>query len=196
MSWFPCYETSKINGAFRGFMKKWRSVLWHEPLRHAINWYVEANSVVGATEEALLLGVTGLELLAWVVLVDEEGTFTNRQFKNISADGKLRELLKRFAIPNAIPREFKDLGRWCKSRRCQDGPAVIADLRNALVHPKKGKRRSLSKASRGTRFEAKHLALSYLELVLLASFDYQGSYELRRFEGWKGDWTRMVPWVT
>jgi hypothetical protein len=86
---------------------------------------------------------------------------------------------------------------WCKISTWQapDGPEAFVRLRNAIVHPKRSKRKVVLQTSVPARMGAEDLGLWYLELVLLRIPGYGGEY-YRRFEsGWPDQVRDKVPWA-
>lgn len=78
-----------------------------------------------------------------------------------------------------------------------DGPGAITAMRNGLVHATPTRRADLAKAGSCARFEATHLTLLYVELVVLALIGYEGQFINRRRRGITApEATRLVPWAS
>jgi hypothetical protein len=69
-------------------------------------------------------------------------------------------------------------------------------IRNALVHPKAGKRKMLAGIQTDARADAWVLGLWYLELAVLFLCDYRSVYYQRIRGGSPADLRSRVPWVT
>ena len=73
-----------------------------------------------------------------------------------------------------------------------DGPDVVTQIRNRLVHPRGAQERVYR--LEGLVAEVWRLTRHYLALLILHSLGYQGSYrDLRKTGGWAGD-VGDVPW--
>jgi hypothetical protein len=88
-----------------------------------------------------------------------------------------------------IPDTLTSLVAFAASR---DGPWVITDMRNGLVHPPK--RGKLFHAPDQARIEAWRLAMWYLELGILSLLKFEGYY-LNRLTA-QADWdAERPPWT-
>jgi hypothetical protein len=196
-SWLP--EHSRLNGdsAFNRFTTLWKESAWREPLINAISWLVEANSRPIVREVSIVLGQVALELLSWVWVVEQCRTHSRRDFRALSAAGRIRVLLQHVGVPGAVPDYFTDLPALCRGDDAFDGPGVIVEIRNALVHASEHKRASLRTVSSVQLYECSQLALQYVELTLLSILGYRGHYSRRGWRhGWKGQDEATVPWAT
>jgi hypothetical protein len=90
-----------------------------------------------------------------------------------------KEKLEQENNKQKIERELKQL----------DAPYVFIKVRNDIVHPKKN-----IENLTGYLYEASDLGLWYLELVLLAIFDYQGNYHNRLPRYQQNGEKEPVPW--
>jgi hypothetical protein len=186
-SWFPydkVHRLHTLNLLWDGFLSKWHDPLWKEPIKYAINWYIEANLNAGALEGAIVLTQTALELFGWLYLVEDQATrsVSKTQFDKSHAHQKIRSLLTAIRIPCAVPAEMPNLLQEAQNlcSAMPDGPCVFAELRNSIVHPKERHRAVVAGTSRDARVEAWSLGLWYVELAFLGIFGYQGEY-YRRF---------------
>ena len=194
-SWFPDAAATDAETLFGQFRRLWQDTVWCRALRMIVYWYVQANAESGSVEAAIVAACIPLELIAWVVVVERARVMSASTFGRMPASERLRVLLEQSGIPTAVPRELGVLRRSALARRARSGPRIIADVRNALVHPTRHKRKMLSCLKPVTRLQVKELALTYLELTLLSALGYQGRYCIRAFSEWKGDHIKEVPWV-
>ena len=80
--------------------------------------------------------------------------------------------------------------RAARAKGAADGPDIIANIRNSLVHPKRKDR-----LSKDVLFAATSLSLEYVELSILAILSYRGPY-VRRIAGTtRTAATVSVPWA-
>lgn len=135
-----------------------------------------------------------LELLSWVRLVESERLHSRRDFKRLSAAGRIRTLLQRSGIPAQLPDHLDDLARL-RDNEAFDGPGVITKVRNLLVHSgeKGGAASGLVPGS--DLLQCSALALNYVELALLSLCGYSGHYVRRGWRGWMGDDEVRGPWA-
>lgn len=200
-SWFPRWDprktTAKLSQAFRGFMQKWQDNLWKGPIQNAIHWYIESNIGAGGIEGAIVLTQAALELLSWLYLVEDPATarFSVTQFENSTASTRIQRLLGRLSIPVDIPEALTNLRGEATTLQASNGPEAFVKLRNAIVHPKKSKRRVVLDTSVLARKEAKELGLWYVEMALLRIFDYKGEYYQRFVSGSIDQARASVPWT-
>lgn len=191
-SWFSLHHVDSMANVFPGFLARTSNPIWWQAISLALNWYFECNTPNGMIQTALILQQNALELLAWTLFV-EDGPVSEEGFDRMPASDRIRLMLDRARIPLSIPGDLGDLARLANSKCWSDGPQVIAEIRNALVHPKKQKR--LGDLPEHVLPDAWRLGVWYLELALLWLFNYAGEYQ-SRIEGpdlLAG--TRRVPWA-
>jgi hypothetical protein len=180
VSWLPYDESGILSSLFPRFAALWDSGIWGEPLRLAIYWYIQANKPVRSVETALMLEQVALELLAWVLVVEQRKSVEAATFDSMRAADRLRALLKWCGIPPDVPRELADLDGLAKELGAVDGPHVLSDVRNKLVHPKPDRKRKIVLgASPRVMLEAWELGMWYLELALLRVLGHKGHYVSR-----------------
>jgi hypothetical protein len=196
-SWFPLLDTDEISSAFDGFCGLWERPSWNQALRESIYWFLDANLNAGAIEGSLILAHATLERLTWTYIVGELGLFTPKNFDGLGSEKRIEALLTQLKIPRAVPRSLRALVAWGRRQGVRHGPGVIARLRNKLVHPTPSGRQAVAEASRKTRFQARQLALWYIELVILALCGYKGNCVARVVKPGSsiGMATRRVPWI-
>lgn len=206
-SWCPTQDAGKLAEVFPGFLSWWQD--WEESERLAIYWYLEAN-YNRLVEQNIILVQVALELISWVLLVEKKETITSTGFDKLPASDKIRLLLSQFGIPLKIPPKtfsgspntfvssfapasapIEDLVKLAEDNNWTDGLHAFTEMRNGIIHPEKKKRQRIYKAPFEAKFDASTLGLWYLELVLLAMFDYRGSYTNRLFRNGE---TEPVPW--
>ncbi|MBW4639013.1 MAG: hypothetical protein KME05_12400 [Gloeocapsa sp. UFS-A4-WI-NPMV-4B04] len=195
-SWFPDQNASILAEVFPGFLSWWRD--WEESAPIILSWYLEANTTL-LIQNKIILTQVALELIAWVLLVEKEASFSLKDFDKLQASKKIRELLSKFRIPPDIPQSsltssLTNLGELASDNKLIDGPHAFTFLRNGLVHPKS--RKKVFDAPMEAIIETCDLGMWYLELVLLAIFNYQGIYASRLRQGvrYNGE-TEDVPWT-
>jgi hypothetical protein len=176
-----CLDTSStknIEELFQNFMNKWRNE--EDVIRSLVQWYVEANLNAGGTEGSIILVHAALELLG-----------------NLNGLKKppycmVRGLIEKLKISPNLTAKQANLGKIFDSNAYKlktkdnegkmqqdiwDGPSILSELRNAIVHVKtKPEKPSLNAFPKIAREEALDLALWYLELCILKRLNYTGRY--------------------
>jgi hypothetical protein len=158
---------------------------------------IAATSDRGFVEQRVMMGAAGLEHLMWQTLV-LEGEMSESQYQDQDAHEKLRRLLTDAQIPIDIDAGLLPItARFAaqeqrRQGKVLDGPDVVTQIRNRLVHPRGAQERVYRLD--GLVAEVWRLTRHYLVLLILHSLGYQGSYrDLRKTGGWAGE-VDNVPW--
>lgn len=192
-SWYPTFHPTDTAPLYGAFLRKWRDPFWRRTLTAVISWYVQANAESGSSEASIVTAFVGLEQLAWAYVVEEARLQSRSAFDRLRAHQRIEALLNALGIPTRIPCEFVTLQNAAGRRRAHDGPAILAKVRNEIVHAKK-QRRGNPAMRRDVLFEARELSLGYLELSILAVLDYNGRYTRRITGVSRAKATTRVPW--
>ena len=210
-SWCPTQKAGELAEVLPGFLDWWQE--WDESERIALYWYFEANSS-SEIHQKIILTQVALELISWVILVEKEKIVSPNGFDKLPASDKLRILLSKFKIPLSLPPNvapqsssltssfmptrtiLQDLVNLAseKDNKWIDGLHAFTEMRNGIVHPKKTKREKIYNSSFQAKYEASDLGLWYLELVLLAIFNYGKTYDNRLIKPRQNGETELVPW--
>lgn len=103
-------------------------------LQTALHWLIESQVCAGGVEGSLILQQAALETLAWFVIVQRRKLCSTDGFDKLPAADKMRWLLSLYSIPTLIPAHRVELVSYAKAYNLDDLPAILADVRNALVH--------------------------------------------------------------
>jgi hypothetical protein len=68
MTWCGPEAADVLGAVFPGFLSRRALSVWREPVKLAINWYVESCSAKVTVDTAMVIEQTALELLAWVLV--------------------------------------------------------------------------------------------------------------------------------
>jgi hypothetical protein len=144
-----------------------------------------------------MTGASGLEHLMFQSPV-VNGTLTQKQYHDQPAHKSLRTVLTAAQIPVDIDATLQPVlaqfgaDESRRQRKTLDGPDVVTQIRNRLVHPS-GAQEQLYERS-GLLLEAWLLTRHYLVLLILRSIGYTGPYrDLRSITGWASN-VGSVPW--
>lgn len=200
--WLGPWQRTAMTEAFPGFCDLWVREEWREPLQLAVTWLIEASRQSGGTEGAIAFGQIPLEMLAWLVLIEEEEVLSKNAAKRLRAGGRLEKLLRACRIPVRVPSRLKALKTVAENTDCQNGPQITTKVRNTIIHPDKKNRGFLPGWERDhgakpseVRWETKQLFKWYITLVLLSLMGYSGKYA-NRLTPHKLSQVELVPWVT
>lgn len=186
--WLDDRHGDHLTQAFPGFMARWASESWREPLELAVTWLIEASRRSGGTEGAIAFGQIPLEMLAWLVFVEDKTIVDPDEFDKLSAASKLQMLLSQCGVPFEVPTRLTALatvaaGLKKKTGKLPTGPNLVTKVRNSIIHPNERNRRMLSEWEKDyavkisdIRWETRQLFKSYITLVLLQLIGYSDKY--------------------
>jgi hypothetical protein len=167
-------------------------------LRLQLMFGIAAMNDRGFVEQRVMMGIAGLEHIMWQTLV-LEGGMSEGQYRDQDAHEKLRRVLTDAHIPTDIDAELLPItARFIAEEKQRqgkvlDGPDVVTQIRNRLVHPRGAQERVYR--LEGLVAEVWLLTRHYLVLLILHSLRYHGSYrDLRKTRGWVGE-VGNVPWT-
>lgn len=206
--WLDEHHGQHLADAFPRFMARWSHENWHEPLELAVTWLIEASRQSGGTEGAIAFGQIPLEMLAWLVFVDDRTIVDDSEFDKLSAASKLQMLLAHCGIPFEVPTGLSTLTKIAnehkkKSGKDVTGPQLVTKVRNTIIHPNQKNRKSLTEWETAysvkvsdIRWDTQQLFKWYITLVLLRLIGYSGKYA-NRLTPWNLDKrVEWVPWAT
>jgi len=190
-NWLDFHHGNCILELFPKFAARMADLSWQEALRHALYWYVRADTNLVGPDGGCFLLQAALERLAWHVLVRDRQSLSESGFSKLQAADQLRLLLSALSVPLAIPNGLAELQTAGKELNWKDGPEAFVGVRNRLVHPPKSNRKDLKLPY----FEAYTLGKWYVELILLSACGYTGKYSSRtKIHRWVGE-VEDVPWA-
>ncbi|QDT48919.1 hypothetical protein Pan258_29660 [Symmachiella dynata] len=204
--WLDEHNGQHLANAFPGFMARWSNENWQEPLILAVTWLIEASRQSGGTEGAIAFGQIPLEMLAWLVFVDDRTIVAPDEFDRLSAASKLQLLLAHCGIPFEVPAGLSTLAKIAteqqkKSGKDVTGPQLVTTVRNTIIHPNKKNREILAGWEKDysvkvsdIRWDTQQLFKWYITLVLLSLIGYSGKYANRLTPHNIGD-VESVPWA-
>ena len=175
-----------LSTAFSGFWRKMEPTTDapDDPVRIALYWYLRSNES-NALQASIILTQAALERLARQLL-------PSKRYKTLnSAARKIRAVLQDTEIDTVIPQCFKELRTVRKAKGICDGPEILSEIRNDLVHAKMRANVCLD-----AYLEARDLGQWYVELLLLKLFGYNGKYANRLAYKYEdiGE-PEIVPWA-
>jgi len=196
ISWISKDSIRDLNHCWRKLNNFWLRQNDKDFFTTVINWYIEANKKSGLTLGAIILAQTALELLYNWLVVENKKLIIGNDSKDITASNKIRLLLSTIQVDYSIPKSFVALQHFANSTTNKlDGPEVVTEIRNAIVHSQEEKRKKLNRIDKVAISQALNLCIWYIELSLLNILEYKGSY-FNRCAGQKFhfDNEEKVPW--
>jgi len=192
--WWPTSRHQDLPHYLSSFLPMWDDETEQDVLKFLVTSALAASQRV-VVEQRLMTTVAAIEYLSWV---DEVlgGRLTEHKwrYKKSSAQ-RIRRLLDRAQIPVAINvKRTPSLAAFAEDADLTDGPAVIAEIRDAVTHPKD--RRRLYGVDNPI-VEASRLSARYLDLLILHRIGYRGyTADRTHVTGWVGESDHQVPWMT
>lgn len=193
-NWFDEHHGNLLAELFPAFAKLVADPDLEPPLGLALHWYRTSNTRAGGMEGSIILGLTSLDLLAALVVVDRAGAMGASKFDKLPAEVKLTKLLDTMKVPQAIPAKYSNLAAFAATNGWQSAAKALAELRHGYVHSNKKRRQIVLSAPNLATFEAWQLSLCYQELALLNLLDHRGEYRNRLTAKWLGE-VETVPWA-
>lgn len=184
-SWIPTGGGFALSRAFQGFLDKWGSPIWKESLEIAITWLIETSrqSEDDRNDGAIAFAQIPLEMLAWMIFVDDQQVVDEDEFEKLSAASKLQLLLSHCKINFDVPESLETLLKLTQKTKYNTGPKIVTKIRNTIIHPSKKNRDVLREwnSKYGTKsrlafIESRSLFEHYLTLVILFLIGYEGEY--------------------
>ncbi|AZQ44824.1 hypothetical protein [Nonlabens ponticola] len=183
-TWCPSRIYLSIDQLWKNYKKVASDPHDEDFLFTAIHWYLNANNNVGFTESSIIMAQTALELIYNWWIVEKKGLLSGRDASSISASNKIRLIVKNLGIETEVPLGLKCLNSYVsEQKRALDGPDVITEVRNMIVHSQIEKRMKLNKIDMSTKYEILELCIWYIELALLNILEYHGEYYNRTTKG-------------
>lgn len=178
-----------LTDVWPSFVDLWERADTKRLWKLAGEFYVEAQH--GDNLETRLVDAQSLlEVLAWDRLV----RFGGRDPEDVDgrrADWRIRKMLAEIGTPEQVPDTMPETRHQWPG---WDGPKVIAELRNRVVHPRDIQ--AILQLSSTVKHDVFRLAMWYADLALLRLLNYHGNHLNRTgtlpvFEG-QG---QLVPWA-
>lgn len=201
--WFIWYDGLGLGAAkwlpqlFSELAERWWDsnvqfqAFWRNVLRGLVYTYTDAERMDEG--RGIVPACTALETLCWAILVETEEWLTggrptdggDNEFDKLTAAGQIRLLLRWVGISSEIPSTLPKLLNKGKSSNW-DGPQMVVWVRNRVAHPDRR-----DQLVDGISAESLHLAMSYIELIVLKLLGYEGYFRDRLDEGA----IKRVPWA-
>jgi hypothetical protein len=193
-NWFDEQHGNVLSELFPAFVQTYGDCSVGEPFKLALHWYQKCNTRAGGMEGAIILGLTALDLLGALVVVDQVGAMTASKYDRLPAAMKLAELLKVLKVPMVFPNRVRDLQLFADRNGWSDPAVALAEIRHGYVHANQKRRGMVLAAPSLATFWAWQLSLWYQELALLRLLKHSGDYHNRLTAEWVGQ-VEQVPWA-
>jgi hypothetical protein len=194
VNWFDEHHGNLLSELFPAFVRTYADPDLGEPFSLALHWYQKSNTRAGGMEGAIILGLTALDLIGALVVVDRANAMSASRYDKLPAAAKLAELLKTMKVSPVFPKRCTDLASLASANGWQDPAVGLAEIRHGYVHANKRRRRVVLSAPNVATFQAWWLSLWYQELALLYLLGHEGEYRNRMAAEWLGQ-VEKVPWA-
>lgn len=193
INWCDPSCAQSLQQLLRGWFDKTTDDFWRQVLARTTRFILNANAP-DPVDVSVVSAFAALELLSWAVLTVEQDWLRLQEAEAMSAESKIRLLLRWASVPTELPARLEALKTFAGGGADVDGPAAIARVRNRIVHPPR-KRDGLWPSGEQV-IQAWQLTLEYAELVVLRVVGSEGNFGTRIYEGgrWEGE-TQRVPWA-
>jgi len=193
-NWFDEHHGNLLSELFPAFATAHEDHDIWEALSLALHWYQKSNMRDGGMEGAIVLGLTSLDLLGAMIVVDKTSTTGASKYDNLPHVEKLRALLRLLKVDPVFPPRSADLATFAAAQAWTDAPQALAEIRHGYVHANRKRRKVVLSATNLATFWAWQMSLWYQELALLYLLDHRGQYRNRMTAEWLGQ-VETVPWA-
>lgn len=195
--WLGAHHPEALCEIWPEWWSLWNAPAFCDVLRWSVPGYVEGSLNRAGLEVSIPTVFTSLEMLAWHHTTVVQG-YSNGDAKDMDAWERLNLLLAGSDIPISVPPQLAEAAAWAAEiagdLKSPDAPAVLANLRNRIEHPRDTAR--IQAVPPRVRYELLQVALWWVELVLFRLCGFDGHY-LSRIEPMRRSVTdtSRPPWV-
>jgi hypothetical protein len=192
--WFPRPYPTHIGDMLESAWARWQGTDEREPIQRAIEWYwqvvnVESNII----ETRLVLAQVALELLSWVIMVEEGDRLSGEGFKKLPASDRIALLANQLQASRSIPSRFTDLMSASTTHKWVSASQALAEIRNKIIHPEKKGRGVVVEIDGLAKHQVCEWAVWLVELSILHLLKYRGRHDSRVADAEQN--FPFVPWV-
>lgn len=193
--WFPRPFPTHIPELMSSAWILWQDQDKREAVQRAIEWYWEAVDQEITIETRLVLAQVGLELLSWVIMVEDTARLSADGFKKLTAADRMALLANQLQASPAIPAHFRELAQTAATapNAWVNAPQALAEIRNKIIHPERRGRAAVAALDWQTKYQITEWAIWLMELGILYLLGYKGRYDSRVAPDGHG--FPFVPWI-
>ena len=118
-NWFDEHHGNLLSELFAAFAGTDADAELGPPFSLALHWYQKSNTRAGGMEGAIIVGLTALDLLGAMVVVDRAAAMSASNDDNLPAKQKLARLLDVMKVPISIPAKLTDLAAFAATNGWQ-----------------------------------------------------------------------------
>ncbi len=199
--WWQNIDNSELNNMWNFIYALDNEIF--KVLDSALQIYLNASREDIDLNVRLFLANNGLELLFNFIIIEKKEVLFGEDIDRLSLANKIRLLLNELCLNSEIPNNLTNLknfvnNKYGKDKKVKkDGPMIITEIRNTIVHPKLKNREVINTIARTIKIESLLLSNHYFELAILYCLEYKGLY-LKKVD-FVGDcdvnYNYCVPWV-
>lgn len=170
-TWLPVSDGgNSLTQLFPGFWSLYKNPDWRDTITTVIDWYANCNN--SPFHIGVILAQAALEALANKIVVRQKGERTDKWLRRMLTDCGIDEKIPDSC--NALKQLSNSIRNTIGNDHISDGPGVLVEIRNDLVHSRKK-----YDISAEAQMDAQKLGCWYIELVMLKKFDYHSRYRNR-----------------
>lgn len=190
-SWATKISKENLQNALSCFANTMENTFWENILNRAIEWQILAeNAIPDSLEQALSTTQMLLEMLSYVLLVEDSAVLSEDGYSKLPAADKINLLCSHINYQVTLQlNHSKEVQSFCASNSINSVGGLIASIRNKLTHPTKKNREYLDRVPRSVRVNAILLGIQVTSLAILKIIGYKDKfYDIINHE------KRFVPW--
>jgi len=190
-SWATKISKDDLQNALSCFVSTTENPFWDNILNRAIEWQILAEGAVfDSLEQALSTTQMLLEMLSYVILVEDSAILSEDGYSKLPAADKINLLCSH--INHQVTLQIsnsQEVQSFCASNSINNVGGLIASIRNKLTHPTKKNREYLDRVPKSVRATAVLLGIQVASLAILRIIGYKGKfYDIIEYE------KKFVPW--
>jgi hypothetical protein len=177
-SWATDLSHDDLKKVLSLFLSTMENPYWDSIIDRAVDWLVLADqSSYESTEQALFTAQTLLEMLSYVMLVEDAQVLSEDGYGKLPASDRIT-LLCSHSNQGVLPPfdRVDDLRSFCTANSISNIGELIAALRNKLIHPTKKNREYLARVPWSVHATAVECALQIASIAVLKMLGYSGPY--------------------
>lgn len=177
-SWATHLDSNSLRECFDLFLSKTKNMYWYNVFQRAFDWQILAEtSNYESSEQAVFTTQMLLEMLSYVILVEDSGVLSEDGYSKLPAADRITFLCSHSGQDIRLRfDQSPKLEEFCKANNIRNSGELITSLRNKLIHPTKKNREYLDKVPEQVYAEAVELGLQIASLASLRVLGYKGLF--------------------
>jgi hypothetical protein len=153
-TWFDEQHGNLLSELLDAFARTKADADLGQPFSLALHWYQSSSIRGGGMEGAIILGLTALDLLGAMIVVDKAQVMSASKYDGLYAKDKLAKLLDVLRVPHTIPAKLTGLAAFAATNNWQTAWETLTEIRHGYVHSNKKRRQVVLSAPNMATFQA------------------------------------------